>query len=130
MLTAAQCETVAYLGDGAVYHPECAAKRFSTLTVEKADVGLDNSGGLRPLIRFELDEWTYQDAYSLAEERVDDFEVDHPALARVLGVADLRDGHDPDLDIDRNRWRLIDRLADRFSDTAGPTCDECLEVIQ
>ena len=120
MLTASQCETVAYLGEGAVYHPECAAQRFSTLTVEKADVGLDNSGGLRPMIRYELDEWQSQDAYSLAEERVSDFEYDHPRTAALLGL-----GFNG-----RNRYRLIDRLADRFADTCGPTCDECLEVIQ
>jgi hypothetical protein len=128
MLTASQCETVAYHGDGAVYHPECARQRFSALTVEKADVGLDNSGGLRPLIRFELDEWQGQDAYALAEEYADRFEDDHPTLAATLGVASPRSGLDLSA-ATRNRYRLIDRLADRFADTSGPSCDECYELI-
>ncbi len=130
MLTYSQCQIVAYQGDGAVYHEGCARERFGTLTCEKADAGLTNAYGLTPLIQYQIDEWASETAYGLAEERAYQFEYDHPALAAKLGVASLRDGNDPDLDIDRNRWRLIDRLADHYGAIAGPSCDECMEVIQ
>jgi hypothetical protein len=132
MLTYAQVQTVAFTTEnGTVHHYACACREFGELTVQKADAGLTNTGpGLRPLIQYSLDEWISQDVYERAEERASDFEYDHPVLARLFGVS-TDAGPPGELDkYSGNRWRLLDRLAERYEDIAGPTCDTCGEPIR
>lgn len=127
MLTASQVETVAYIGDGAAFHRECAIREYSTVRIERVDMGLDT--GLRPLSRYELDEWQGQEAYDTADDRLDDFEDDHPRLAILLGVnrerrCRPRGGYCGFFRTEgRNRGRLLDRLAEKIP--AGPSCDHC-----
>lgn len=72
MLTAFQCEIVAYAFNGAIICHECAVKRTSSVTVEKADAGLSHGfSDLSPLIRYELDEYIGQNASDYADEEFD-----------------------------------------------------------
>lgn len=123
MLTYAQVQVAAFTGDGTVYHPHCARELYSELTVSKAEAGLTNSAGLSPMIQYSLDEWVGQDAYQFAEERADDWIAAHPGLAETLGLVN-------NIGLTNNYYRLIDRLADRYGDTAGPTCDHCGLPVQ
>lgn len=71
MLTAFQCEIVAYALDGAILCHGCAVKRTSSVTVEKADAGLSHGfSDLSPWIRYTLDEYIGQNASEYADEEV------------------------------------------------------------
>lgn len=133
MLTASQVETVAFTTEhGEILHYDCAGKAYSTIAVEKADAGFTDTG-LRPLSRFELDEWVGEDTYESARGRVDDFEYDHPALAALFGV-ERSSGEWVKSDgawfgrwvypqESRNYQRLVERIADKHE--TGPSCDHC-----
>lgn len=117
MLTGYQCEIVAYLSEHEFLCRDCAASETSALTVEKAELGLANSGGLDPIIRYVLDEHNSQRVYEYASEKVTDFQYDHPELAKLLMSA--RD----------SEWRLTDRIADRMGETYNETCGSCGEPL-
>lgn len=128
MFTYAQVQVAAFTSEhGGVFHADCARELFGTLTTEKAEAGLTNAYGLTPLIQYQVDEWAGEDAWNLAEELAYDFADEHPRTAALFGVANANSAGDTN--DTRNRWGLIDRLADRFADIAGPTCDHCGEVI-
>lgn len=118
MLTGYQCEVVAYLSDCEFLCRDCAASETSQLTVEKADLGLANSGDLHPIIRYVLDEHNGQRIWEEAEERVRDFQADHPAIWEAL--------------VERNRdaeWRLTDRVAENLGDAYCEHCGGCGELL-
>lgn len=117
MLTGYQCEIVAYLSDYEYLCRDCAASETSALTVEKADLGLANSGGLDPIIRYLLDEYNSERLYEYASEKVTRFKRDHPELAKLLMSA--RDAE----------WQLIDRISDRTGDTYDERCGSCGERL-
>lgn len=117
MLNSYQCEIVAYLSDCEFLCRDCAASETSSLTVEKADVGLANSGGLDPVIRYCLDEHNSQRLYEYASEKVARFKRDHPELAKLLMSAGDAE------------WQLIDRISDRTGDTYDETCGSCGERL-
>lgn len=58
MLTAAQCEVVAFIGDGFIVCPECARDRVGRdeegecFEIAKAEAGYDNDSGLSPIIEY------------------------------------------------------------------------------
>ena len=116
MLSGYQCEIVAYLGDSEFLCRDCAIEHTSALTVEKADMGLANSGGLTPLIRYTIDEHNGQRVWEAASERVQRFANEHPVIWAGLG------------DQDRD-WRLIDRVAEKLGDSFDERCGQCEKVL-
>lgn len=70
MLTAYQCETVAYVTDGAIICPSCAVKRYTTVGVERIDAGL-GIADVSPLCRYTLDEHNGSNASQYATETCD-----------------------------------------------------------
>jgi hypothetical protein len=58
MLTGYQCEVVAYTVDesGSIICRECAVKRTSSITIDKAELGLTTSVKVDQWIRYSLDE--------------------------------------------------------------------------
>lgn len=83
MLTAAQFETAAYVGDGEIICRSCAAKAHTALAVDRLDVGLHSSAAeLSPVSRYELElgeyaaaddtAWIYRADGALAEWGDDD----------------------------------------------------------
>lgn len=67
MLTAHQCEIIAYIGDGEIICRECAVAQESTVTIEKLDAGLSACTSLQPLIRYEVDEYNSERAHEYVE---------------------------------------------------------------
>jgi hypothetical protein len=120
MLSGYQCEAVAFIAeDGCEYLcRSCAEAETSALTVEKAERGLTNAYGLRGIIRYEVDTWDGERTWEAAQERVDSFASDHPAIFEAL------------VENDRNvEWRLTDRIADRLGDTFHERCGQCGEPL-
>jgi hypothetical protein len=116
MLTASQCEIVAYATDGEIVCRDCAIRDYGELSASKADEGLVNAYDLSPLIRYSIDEYNGERVYEEANERIRDWRYDHPVLAELL------------LD-DHREWRLADRIVDRLGDTFDERCGSCGEVI-
>ena len=86
MLTAYQCATVAYATDGGIICPECAARRYSTLTLHKIDHGLDNSApDVSPWIRYTLDEYIGDLASEYATEEAGDWHEDPEVWDEAFG---------------------------------------------
>jgi hypothetical protein len=77
MLTATQCEIVAYYipEHGEFICRECAAKATSQLTVEKADEGLVGDR-LQPIIRYELDEYASSNLWEYLSEEYEGAELE------------------------------------------------------
>lgn len=111
MLTGYQVETVAFQTDGEILCVDCATKEMGPLTVAKIERGLTASYDARPISRYELDEISGEQQYSLAEEKLDEFLANHPAVT---------------LDVS-GRGRLIDRLAEK---QLGECCGHCLQEIK
>jgi hypothetical protein len=112
MLTGYQCETVAYyIADSGEYIcRDCAVAATSSVTVDKAERGLTNAYGLSGIIRYSMGESNGERTWEAAQERVDDFQHDHPALFKALV---------------REEWRLVDRIAEKFGDLYDERCGQC-----
>jgi hypothetical protein len=117
MLTGYQTEVVAfYVRDSGEYTcGACTAKATSQLTVDKAERGLGNAYGVSAVIRYELDESNGQRTYEAAEERVERFADEHPALAGLL--------------LGGNDQTLVDRVAERLGDLYHERCGQCDAVL-
>ena len=88
MLTASQCEIVAYYipDHGEFICRECAAKATSQLAVEKADEGLTGDR-LQPIIRYSLEEYASENLWEyLAEEH-----EEGDALNAAFDAAELQE---------------------------------------
>lgn len=55
MLSAYGAQVIAFQDEGALLHPHCAAERYSSVTVEKAERGLTTGTALEPRIRYSLE---------------------------------------------------------------------------
>lgn len=130
MLTAYQAETAAYIADGGFYHPSCAAEKYGELAVNKAGIGIDNAYDLSALSRYSLYEYTGERTYEDAEERLEGFISNHPTISAALGLEHDRwaDPNTPEGRAYGRRWRLLDRLADKFPFELP--CDYCGEAIE
>lgn len=113
MLTGYQAEIVAFIGDGEFVCYDCAHKALDAGEFAAAENGL---GSLSPVSRYSVDEIDGERTWEAAEDRVREFEDRHPLLAHVV----LNDN---------NRWRLVDRIADKLGDTFNERCGECGEVL-
>ena len=71
MLTAHQCETVAYALNGEIICRDCAIKSTSTISVDKADEGFTTAYDLSAWIRFTLDEYLSEEASEWADQDFD-----------------------------------------------------------
>lgn len=137
MLTASQCQTVAYIGDGGFLHPDCARKRYSALAIEKADAGFSDAP-VSPVIQYSLSEQNGELTWESARERFDRFADDHPELAYVLGVIPANSSWERNEATGYGRWVLPDgsqnyeRALDRYAERhpVYETCDECFEPIE
>ncbi len=100
MLTAHQCEIVAFVTDGGIICRDCAVSRFGEMGVAALEEGLAEflPQDVSPLIRYEVD--TY--AGELASEHADE----------VVSYDD-----------DPERWNA------EYDGYPGVTCDDCCEVI-
>lgn len=137
MLTYHQAETVAYLAtdscewtcvDCVDNELRAAASWVTDVGIEKWHAGLDtpvqriaeelgfDGNGY---CRYTLDEYDGERTYDAAEERVRDWEYDHPKLAELFGIRALGDP----------RWRLIDRIAAKLGDTYHERCGSCDKVL-
>lgn len=149
MLTATQCEIVAYVTDGEIVCRDCLVARYSTVFVERLDAGIGGSThDISPLIRYEVDTLSGERIWEAAEERVSDFEANHPELALALGVNAKRERgfrvarhnglgrllsqrweRETLVPEGRNRWRIVDRVADQLGDVYGERCGQCGELL-
>jgi hypothetical protein len=120
MLTGYQTEVVAFdVRDSGEYTcGACTAKATSQLTVDKAERGLTNAYGVSAIIRYELDEMNGQSTYEAAEERIDRFADEHPAIFGPLVEGD-----------EHAEARLVDRVADKLGDLYHERCGHCDEVL-
>jgi hypothetical protein len=120
MLTGYQTQAVAYyLQDSGEYLCEtCAGSATTTLTVAKAERGLDNSYGLRAIIRYSLDEVNGERTWEAASERVTDFSYNHTSIWARL-IENDRDAE----------WRLTDRVAAKLGDLYHERCGQCDTVL-
>jgi hypothetical protein len=127
MLTAYQCETIAFATDGEIICRDCAIARFGEIRIVTAERGLNEYGDLTPLIRYSVDELSGEQQYESAEERLRDFVGDHPAFASCLfelagdTVQALR------FQWTSGAYRLLDKLAEKVP---GETCGQCGEEIE
>lgn len=117
MLTASQCEIVAYVTDGEIVCRDCLVARYSTVFVERLDAGIGGSThDISPLIRYEVDNLSSERIWEAAEERVDRFADDHPAIFQAV-------------EAEHGRWRIVDRVAENLGDAYGEHCGECCDVL-
>lgn len=79
MLTAFQVETVAFLTDGGFICSDCAHKAFEEDPAETAD--------LRPVSRYEMDEYDSENSRDWFSDRETDDEPDHTECACTMGVS-------------------------------------------
>lgn len=72
MLTGYQCETVAYIGDGEIICRDCALQDYSSVALEKLDMGLAcaASDRLSPLSRYSLGEYVSETAAEYVNEEL------------------------------------------------------------
>lgn len=87
MLTGFQTEVVAFILDAdnpCPICPRCAALATSSVTVEKAALGLDNAFGLRPVIRYTADQYAGEDGDGLACDRCYEWIVQPDPLVRAF----------------------------------------------
>lgn len=110
MLTGYQVEIVAFIAEGEFVCRDCAHKALDNGELAELGIGCSYS----PVSRYSIDEYNSERVYEAAEERVSDFELDHPYFFE--GVRD-------------KRWRLIDKVVEKIGDTYAETCGECGEVI-
>lgn len=89
MLTYHQAETAAWMNEGSFTCPTCAENEVDAEMLERARLGLWNSGDLSPISRYELEEYKYSSAYEYAlqesehEEGTDEFDEDVEGYAIV-----------------------------------------------
>lgn len=89
MLTGYQAETIAWVDEGDFICTDCAEKEVDGDTLERARMGLWNSGDVSPICRYELEEHKYATAYEYAlqesehEEGTDEFDEDVEGFAVV-----------------------------------------------
>jgi hypothetical protein len=100
VLTGYQCETIAFYprDAGEFICPDCAVEQYGALAVSAAEDGLANSGELSPVSRYSLDEYAGERTWEYAEDRVREFENDHPQIFGALLA---------------ERWRVVDRYAEK-----------------
>jgi hypothetical protein len=126
MLTAYQCETIAFVTDGEILCRDCAIARFGEIRIVTSERGLNEYGDLSPLIRYEIDSMSGEEQYERAEERLRDFAEDHPAFTSCLFELTGDTAHTLRFQWAHGAYRLIDKLAEKVP---GETCGQCGEEI-
>lgn len=75
MLTASQCEIVAFVTDGGIICRDCAVRRYGEMGVAALEEGIAEflPQDVSPLIRYELDTYVGE----LASEHADEYVLEH-----------------------------------------------------
>jgi hypothetical protein len=109
MLTASQCEVIAFVTNGEILCRDCAKAKFGEIRIVSCEEGLNRYGDLTPLSRYEVEEFDRQRIYDAAQEQYEN--------ERPKGTTQAEE------------WREIERLVEALEDAYTERCGACGEVL-